>query len=58
MEKYSNLFLYIKKYFLKLCGWIDGCVCWGGGGVYEQVNKGINYQVCNTTQRCIYKLIN
>lgn len=56
MEKYSNLFLYIKKYFLKLCGRIDGCVCWGG--VYEQVNKGINYQVCNTTQRCIYKLIN
>lgn len=30
-EKYSNLFLYIKKYFLKLCGRIDGCVCWGGG---------------------------
>lgn len=33
-------------------------VCVGGGGVYEQVNKGINYQACNTTQRCIYKLIN
>lgn len=31
-------------------------VCVGGGG--GVMNKGINYQVCNTTQRCIYKLIN
>lgn len=50
-EKYSNLFLYIKVVFLKNCvgGLMNGC---GGGGFYEQENRGIDYQVCNTTQGC------
>lgn len=49
-EKYSNLFLYIKVVFLKNCvgGLMNGC----GGGFYEQENRGIDYQVCNTTQGC------
>lgn len=51
-EKYSNLFLYIKVVFLKNCvgGLMNGCG--GGGGFYEQENRGIDYQVCNTTQGC------
>lgn len=53
-EKYSNLFLYIKVVFLKNCvgGLMNGCVCVWGGGFYEQENRGIDYQVCNTTQGC------
>lgn len=55
-EKYSNLFLYIKVVFLKIVwvhGLMNGCVCvWGGEGFYEQENRGIDYQVCNTTQGC------